>query len=138
MAVVKFIKNTQVFMGTVFTGMGLVTILLPSEVAKLSFSSSFLGKEGVTPALKLVMQCFGSQASLCGLLILTSNFSRRTFKYFGLAMVPYFIFDYYFWHIGALTLFGALGDGIGNAIFGACCYLGYRTSKEENCVESDA
>lgn len=111
-------------MGSVFTGMGLVTMLCPEQVTKLSFSKELL-KEGCTPALKLAMQCFGSQASLCGLLILSSRFTKRTWRNFGLAMVPYFVFDAYFWKQGALTTFGAVGDAAGNVVFSLCCYLGY-------------
>lgn len=75
---------------------------------------------------RLVLQCFGSQAALCGLLILSAKFSANTFRLFGLAMIPYVAFDYLAWRMGALTPFGALGDLAGNVVFGVCCYQGYR------------
>mmetsp|Transcript_9779 Transcript_9779/g.14137 ORF Transcript_9779/g.14137 Transcript_9779/m.14137 type:complete len:135 (-) Transcript_9779:2912-3316(-) len=125
-------RKIQMFMGVVFTGMGLATVAFPATVANLSFTNAFLGKEGVTPALQLVMQCFGSQASLCGLLILSSDFRIGTFRNFGLAMIPYFIFDYHFWKTGALTLFGASGDAVGNSIFSFCCYIGYNRLNGRN------
>ena len=126
-------RKIQMFMGVVFTGMGLATVVFPAAVANLSFTNDFLGKEGVTPALLLVMRCFGSQASLCGLLILSSDFRIGTFRNFGLAMIPYFIFDYHFWQTGALTVLGASGDAVGNLIFSGCCYIGYnRLSNERN------
>lgn len=119
----KFIQRT---MGSVFTGMGAVTMLFPKEVALLSFSKEFLGDQGITAPLQLVMQCFGSQATLCGLLILSSEFTAQTYQTFGLAMIPYFVFDFYFWYKGSLTNFGAVGDAVGNAIFSFCCFLGYK------------
>lgn len=126
----------QFLMGTVFTGMGVATMVFPQIVTELSFNKEFLGKEGVTPPLKLAMQCFGSQASLCGLLILSSKFTSRTYRNFGLAMIPYFIFDFQFWRNGALTNFGAAGDAIGNTIFASCCFLGHclLVDKENNEV----
>eukprot|EP01032_Pedospumella_encystans_P016802 gene16802-19154_t len=112
-------------MGSIFTSMGLATMIFPKMITELSFNKEFLGKDGVTPPLKLAMQCFGSQASLCGLLILSSKFTSRTYRNFGLAMIPYFVFDYYFWSNGALTTFGAAGDAIGNTVFASCCFLGH-------------
>lgn len=58
-----------------FLGMGLGTMLAPQEtLIPLCFKPEYLGgSSGVTPALKLVMQCFGSQASLVGLLLLTTK-----------------------------------------------------------------
>jgi len=123
-------RRIQFTMGTVFTGMGLLTMLFPSQVVRYSFTKEFLSmpdKDAAnSPALLLSIQCFGSQASLCGLLILSSQFNKQTFLNFGLAMIPYFIFDYYYWQQHALTNFGAIADGIGNIVFGVCCYLGYQ------------
>ena len=124
----RTIPREQLIMGSLFTSMGLATMLLPDLVYKHSFRRSFTGSDEMTPAMKLVLQCFGSQASLCGLLILVAEFKSRTYRYFGLAMVPYFIFDLYFWRKGALTMMGALGDGVGNLVFSVCCYIGFKNS----------
>lgn len=136
------------FMGTVFTGMGLATMAFPSHVIRYSFTKDFLSDLPITSStstelttyprsLILLVQCFGSQASLCGLLLLTTNFNKRSFKYFGYAMIPYFIFDYYFWQKNALTTFGAVGDGVGNVIFAACSYLGYQQMKRNEEVHTE-
>ena len=128
----------QFVMGSIFTSMGLATMIFPKMITELSFNKEFLGKDGVTPPLKLAMQCFGSQASLCGLLILSSKFTSKTYRNFGLAMIPYFVFDYHFWSNGALTTFGAAGDAIGNTVFASCCFLGHclLTDKENGKVLS--
>jgi hypothetical protein len=109
--------------------MGLATMLFPVKVTELSFTKEFLGSEGVTPALKLAIQCFGSQATLCGVLILSCKFTSVTFRNFGIAMIPYFLFDYNFWRAGALTNFGAAGDAAGNVIFSFCCLMGYMATR---------
>lgn len=66
------------------------------------------------------MQCFGSQATLCGILILSCKFTAETFKIYGLSILPYSAFDRLAWNAGALTVFGAAGDAAGNIIFAKC------------------
>jgi hypothetical protein len=122
----------QKVLGVVFTGMGLATMLFPGPVYELSFTKDFRG--GVmTPFSKLIIQCFGSQAALCGLTALSTRWTSTSFRNFGLAMIPYFVFDAYFHYTGAITTLGAVGDGIGNIIFSYCCWVGYHNCKmEEN------
>jgi hypothetical protein len=141
-------------MGTVFAGMGLATLLFPNTVCRLSLKPSFLltGKNDtkkeskkpipsnekpqppldidiwtlpVSGPLKFAMQCFGAQAALQGFLILSTTFTKESYRNFGLAMIPFFVFDYMAWSAGYLTPFGAIGDGVGNVVFTACCYLAY-------------
>ncbi len=125
----------QYLLGTLFTGMGLATLISPKSVIEMSFSKEFLGKDGVTPPLTLAVQCFGSQASLCGLLIMSSKFTSKTFRNLGLAMIPYFVCDVHLWRIGALTSFGAMRDGVGNVVFASCCYLGHCLLVDEENIE---
>jgi hypothetical protein len=69
------IFTPQRVLGTVFLGMGLGTMLAPQDVLiPLAFKAEFLGPAGAANApLRLAMQCFGSQASLVGLLLLTTR-----------------------------------------------------------------
>jgi len=83
------------------------------------------------PITKLVMQCFGSQATLCGILILSTEFTANSFKTFGLCILPYFVFDGLAFSNGHLTTLGALGDAAGNVVFLACSWLGYRIVKAD-------
>ncbi len=120
-------------MGTVFTGMGLVTLMFPCTILRLSIPaihwSNIISIDHVNPTVKLITQCFGSQAVLSGILILFSDFSTTTFTAFGISIIPFFIFDYLAWQAGLLTKFGAIGDGIGNLIFCFCSYYGYQGLK---------
>ena len=136
----SFIKrplwNPQNVMGSTFLGMGLVTLCFPSTVLHLSITPESLGNLMVTspsgtltfahPLLKLLMSCFGAQASLCGILLLCCKMTRKTYKVFGSAILPFFLFDYWAWKAGMLTNFGALGDLLGNSVFVTCCWLGYK------------
>ena len=88
--------------------------------------------------MRLTIQCFGSQgksfipcafchlnlyslasfslsATLCGLTILPTKWDSTSYRNFGLLMIPYFVFDAYFYSVGALTTLGAVGDG-GNTV----------------------
>jgi hypothetical protein len=124
----------QQTMGGVFTAMGIATMMFPVTAMRLSLRKSYLGplliNKGkgwdVHPALKFVTRCFGSQATLCGLLILTTKMNKSSFQWFGGAMIPYLIFDIMAWKQGVLTAFGALGDGLGNVIFLVCSILAYK------------
>jgi hypothetical protein len=58
-------------------------------------------------------------------LILSSEFTASIYQTFDVDMIPYFVFDYYFWRSGALTTFGAAGDAMSNIVFSVCCLLGY-------------
>ncbi|CAK4675384.1 unnamed protein product [Aphanomyces euteiches] len=124
----RHMKQEQWIMGSVFTAMGLGTMFFPDLVHEYCFDREFSGE--LTPALKLVLQCFGSQAALCGWTILSTKWDASSYRNFGLAMIPYFVFDAYA-AMGAITPLGALGDGLGNVIFATCCYFGYRSRKDE-------
>ncbi len=127
------VKKYQRFMGTVFTGMGLACLMFPSTVLRLSIPvdrwTSIITINQVDPIVKLLMQCFGSQAVLSGILILSSEFTESTFAIFGTSMIPFFVFDCLAWSGGLLTSFGAVGDAVGNIIFSVCSYYGYKGLK---------
>ena len=109
-------------MGTLYTGMGVATMLFPRAVIKYTMTPGYLEP---TPGVLLLVSVFGAQAACCGLLLLTATLTKKTYKYFGLAMIPFLVFDIYYYFDGAINLFGAVGDAFGNIVFMWCCYLGY-------------
>lgn len=145
----------QQILGTTFLGMGLVTALFPSTTMKLSLKGKCLdsalevstaaaaaaaGKEKddkdtatsrrrkLNSAADLLTRCFGAQAVLCGTLLLTTKMHKFSFAVFGLAMIPFLVFDGIAYRRGLLTEFGAIGDAVGNFIFMACCWIGFESS----------
>lgn len=49
---------------------------------------------------RLLLACFGAQAVLCGVVILTSRFTPAIFLAFGLCgSIPFFGFNYYFYFV---------------------------------------
>ena len=125
-------RTEQLVLGSVFSAMGLGTMLFPRHVYELCFVKEFVEHASLSPSMRLVIQCFGSQATLCGFTILSTKWDSVAYRNFAFAMVPYLIFDGYFFYCGALTPLGALGDLFGNVVFLACCWKGYdRCRKEE-------
>lgn len=80
--------------------------------------------DATTEALVVMTQCFGAQAMLCGTLLMTSRLDRRGYAVWGVAMLPFVAFDWWFYNSGFLTPFGAIGDAVGNAVFIACAAVG--------------
>lgn len=115
--------NEQLVLGGVFSLMGLGTMLLPEPILKISLKNAELA---YSPELSLVFRCFGAQATLCGLLLLSCRFTKTTYRNFGLAMIPFFFFDYWAWQANYITSLGAIGDAAGNVVFSVCCYLGWQ------------
>ena len=123
----------QLVLGGVFSLMGLGTMLFPSPLLKLSLNNAEVAD---SPELNLVFRCFGAQATLCGLLLLSCRFTKTTYRNFGLAMIPFYVFDYLAWRANFLTPLGAIGDALGNTVFSVCCYLGWqkKNAKQESSI----
>lgn len=86
----------------------------------------------------ILIGCFGAQALLNALFILFSKFTRRTFFAYGVALLPFFAFNYYF--IFARPIFNqwlAL-DFAANLFMLALCVIGWRAAPPENPIASPA
>lgn len=126
----KPLTHLQLVMGGTFFGMGLGTMLLPSLVMDTCFNPTYFSG---TVGERVLVGCFGAQATLQGILLLSCRFRKRTWVYWGLGILPFVVFDAYACPWGplpVLTWLGAAGDGLGNAIFLAACCLGYRRTDD--------
>jgi len=119
-------RTPQIVMGACWTAMGAACVVFPEQVLRLSLSPKVLpeGKKEKDPSLQLMTQCFGAQAVMCGILLCSSKLDSRGYAIWGLALLPFFWFDYSFWKRGTLTTFGAAGDLAGNLVFMACSAVG--------------
>ncbi|CAJ1424956.1 unnamed protein product [Effrenium voratum] len=130
LAASKPLTHLQLVMGGTFFGMGLGTMLLPSLVMDTCFNPTYFSG---TVGERVLVGCFGAQATLQGILLLSCRFCKRTWVYWGLGILPFVVFDAYACPWGplpVLTWLGAAGDGLGNAIFLAACYLGYHRTDD--------
>lgn len=121
--------HVQRFLALIFLGLGGWCLLFPGAVEVLVFRPQF--RVG-TDTSRLMVACFGAQAVLCGIVILTSRFSAQTFLIFGLAgSVPFFGFNYYFYFVRGMFTHWMLLDFAGNVGILAAGLLGFRLSRQE-------
>jgi hypothetical protein len=107
-----------------FLILGAWCLLHPTSVEQLSFRPEFQHLSGTSA---LMIGCFGAQAILSGLFATLSRFTRWTFLGYGLALLPFFLFNYYFvFVVPMFTAWMAL-DFAANAFMLGVCVIGWRT-----------
>jgi hypothetical protein len=79
------------------------------------------------------MACFGAQAIIAGTFAAFATFTRVTFAAYAVVLLPFFLFDYWFYVADPVMTAYILLDAVGNALMLALCYLGWRKAGvEEN------
>ena len=78
------------------------------------------------PIVPVLMGAFGAQALIAGLFAATATFTRTTFALYGAALLPFFVFDYYFYAVEPMLTEVGLLDALGNAIMLILCWLGWK------------
>lgn len=76
--------------------------------------------------------CFGAQAWLAGLFIAFTRFSATTFLAYGIALIPFFVFNWWFTFVD--PIFNRLGliDAVGNIVMLVLCVYGWRKARSED------
>lgn len=119
-------KRIQFFIALVFFVLGGWAAFLPQHVIDTVFLAEY--REGGR-LLPFAIACFGAQALLSGLFAAFSRFTALTFLVYGIALLPFFAFNYYFtFHDPVFTSMGLL-DAAGNVIMLSLCYVGWKKSK---------
>ena len=59
----------------------------------------------------------------------TARFTRTTFMAYGLALLPFLVFDYWFYRVEPVLTPIGLIDAVGNLIMLALCYAGWRRAE---------
>ena len=106
----------------VFFILGGWCLFLPQSMLDLTIRPAW---QSDAPIVLLLVGAFGAQAMLAGLFAWTARFTRATFLAYGLALQPFFAFDYWAYAVGAITPLGLL-DVVGNVIMLWLCFLGWR------------
>lgn len=113
----------QRLIAAIFLGLGGWCLLLPGMVADLCLTPEWRGDD---PVLPILVGCFGAQAVLAGLFAFFSRFNRTTFLVYGLALLPYFGFDLWFYFVEPVFNEFILLDAVGNVIMLTLCWMGWR------------
>jgi hypothetical protein len=117
------VRQIQLGLAAIFFILGGWAMLAPRHVIETVVRPEFQNFDRLTI---ICMACFGAQACLAGLFISFSRFTRATFLAYGIALLPFFGFNYWFTRIE--PVFNSLGliDLAGNITMLALCYYGWR------------
>jgi hypothetical protein len=126
-------KHIQYFLGSIFLVLGLWVLVFPRTVEALVLAPDyFIG----STASAVLIGCFGAQAVLCSVLILSTTFSPGAFLLFGLVgSLPFFVFNYYFVYVVPIFNTWMLIDFAGNVGILACGLAGWRIRTRELLAE---
>jgi hypothetical protein len=113
----------QRFIAAVFFILGGWCLATPGMVADMTLTPAYRGDDAVIPIL---IGCFGAQAMIAGLFAAFSRFTRATFLAYGVALLPFFVFDGWFYFVRPVFNEFILLDLAGNLIMLALCYVGWR------------
>lgn len=116
-------RTIQYLLASVFFVLGGWCLLSPASVLALAIRPEYQSDAPIVPVL---MGAFGAQALIAGLFAAFSVFTRRTFLAYGLALLPFFVFDYYFYAVDPMLTVVGLLDAVGNVVMLILCWLGWR------------
>jgi hypothetical protein len=116
-------RTIQYAIAAVFFVLGGWCLIAPQSVIDLTVRPDYRPDDAIAP---LLVGCFGAQACLAGLFAAFSIFTRATFLAYGVAVLPFFGFNYYFYFVDPVFNELILLDAAGNLIFLVLCVMGYR------------
>lgn len=108
-----------------FLVLGAWCLFFPGMVENLGFRPEYR-HSSITTAI--MIGCFGAQAILSGLFAAFSLFTRTTFLVYGIALLPFFWFNYWFVFVVPVFNEWMLLDFGANLAMLALCAIGYRGS----------
>ena len=115
-------QRWQSLIALVFLGLGSWCLLAPATIVELTVRPEHRNE---LPLTLVTIGAFGAQAMLVGLVTATSTFTARTFFALGLALLPFFLFDWWFYSVRPLFNGLILLDVAGNLAMLAACARGY-------------
>lgn len=113
-------------LAAVFFVLGGWALVAPQSVIDLAFLPKFRQGGEILP---FAVACFGSQGMISGLFAAFSRFTRTTFLAYGIALLPFFWFDWWFTFVHPVFTLVGLLDAVGNVIMLALCVMGWRALK---------
>ncbi len=117
------VRRIQWLLASVFFVLGGWCLVSPSSVMALTIRPELQTDH---PIALLALGAFGAQACIAGLFAAFARFTRATFLAYGIGLLPFFVFDYWFYVVDPVfTPLGML-DAVGNVIMLALCVAGYR------------
>jgi hypothetical protein len=122
------VRAIQWLLASVFFVLGGWCLAAPASVLELTITPQYRSDAPIVPIL---IGAFGAQAVLAGLFAAFSRFSQATFLAYGLALLPFFAFDYWFYAVDPMLTGIGLLDLAGNLAMLGLCVLGWRAAGSE-------
>jgi NADH:ubiquinone oxidoreductase subunit K len=119
-------RHIQWLIAAVFFILGGWALLAPRSVIDLTLLPEYRLDARILP---FTVACFGAQAMIAGLFAAFSRFTRATFLAYGLALLPFFAFNWWFTFVDPVFTYLGLLDAVGNIIMLALCVVGWRKSE---------
>ena len=119
--------TTQRLIACVFLILGGWCLILPSSVIALAIRPEYQSDDFLAV---FAIGCFGAQACIFGIVALTARFTKMTFLTYGIALLPFFVFNWYFYFQVPLLSEVGLLDFAGNSIMLVLCWHGWRVASE--------
>lgn len=116
-------RSLQWLIAAVFLSLGGWCVVAPDQVLQLGAAPGALVPSRLQ---SVVMGAFGAQAMLFGLVSLTARFTASTFLALAIALLPFFVFDWWFYSVEPLFNRLILLDAVGNLIMLAACLRGWQ------------
>lgn len=116
------VQRLQYAIAGVFLVLGGWCLVWPSSVVALTVQPAYQSHH---PLVLISLGAFGAQAMLAGIFAALSRFTKWTFAGFGAAVLPFFVFDWWFYAVEPVFNELILLDALGNVIFVALCARGY-------------
>jgi hypothetical protein len=122
------VRRIQWLLASVFFVLGGWCVVSPSSVMALTIRPE---RQTEDPIALLALGAFGAQAMIAGLFAAFSRFTRATFLAYGIGLLPFFVFDWWFYAVDPVfTPLGML-DAVGNVVMLGLCVLGWRAARRE-------
>ena len=119
------VRQIQWALASVFFILGGWALLAPRSVIELTLLPEYRVGTAILP---FAIGCFGAQAMISGLFAAFSRFTRTTFLAYGIALLPFFAFNYWFTFVDPVFTWIGLADAVGNVVMLALCVIGWRAA----------
>lgn len=127
------VRAIQWCLASVFFILGGWCLLSPGSVLALTITPEYRSD---APIVTILIGAFGAQALIAGLFAAFAKFNRTTFLAYGIALLPFFVFDYWFFAVEPMLTNIGLLDLVGNVGMLWLCALGWRAAGAEGAGPS--
>ena len=119
------VQRIQYLLASVFFILGGWCVVSPASVMALTIRPDYRTEH---PLVLIALGAFGAQAMIAGVFAAFSRFTRTTFLAYGIALLPFFVFDYWFYVVKPVFTIVGMLDAVGNVVMLALCVMGWRAA----------